>query len=414
MLPSHVVRRPARSAARRRGDRGAVLVHAAVAMMGLLAFSALSIDLGTLWVARAQAQNAADAAALSGGVALAYTDPADTAAAQAAARAIALEHRIWGEPIAPASLSMPADCPPDTPPGAGGCMNIVIERGTASGTPLPVFFSRLFGMGSTNLRASASAKVLLGNATPCPRPIAIPDRWIETHPTPDTWTDDDSYDRYDPSGIPIVLPPSVPDSYAPPDASAPGSGMTIADMRGVRITRTLADATTGQPLLAGHMIALDLARPGGHADAALRYEENLGSCRGLPMSIGETVPTVFPHRGYYTTTPILDLIGRDAGAYWDAGSQAIRGSDPQFVVSPRIVTVAVIDPDAFTQQNRSSGADPTVVIRNLIGLFLEEAWEAGGAVQVRGVIVPMAGAYDGDAPSLTDQSTFLRTVALVR
>ena len=58
--------------ARRPGERGAVLVHAAVAMTGLLAFSALTIDLGTVWVARGQAQNAVDAAALAGGISFAY------------------------------------------------------------------------------------------------------------------------------------------------------------------------------------------------------------------------------------------------------------------------------------------------------------------------------------------------------
>ncbi len=33
---------------------------------------------------------------------------------------------------------------------------------------------------------------------------------------------------------------------------------------------------------------------------------------------------------------------------------------------------------------------------------------------MRGVIVPLAGSFDPDAPQLTQQSTFLRTVAIVR
>ena len=48
------------------GERGAVLVHVAVAMLALIAFSALAIDYGALLVSRSQAQNAADAAALAG------------------------------------------------------------------------------------------------------------------------------------------------------------------------------------------------------------------------------------------------------------------------------------------------------------------------------------------------------------
>ena len=53
------------AAARARGARGG-LVHVALAMLALIAFSALAIDYGAMWVSRGQAQNAADAAALAG------------------------------------------------------------------------------------------------------------------------------------------------------------------------------------------------------------------------------------------------------------------------------------------------------------------------------------------------------------
>ena len=48
-----------------------------LALIALLAFSAFVIDYGVLWVSRGQAQNAADAAALAGAVALSYDDPND-------------------------------------------------------------------------------------------------------------------------------------------------------------------------------------------------------------------------------------------------------------------------------------------------------------------------------------------------
>ena len=48
----------------RERERGAVLVHVAVTLVGLVAFSALTIDYGVLWTSRRQAQNAADAGAL--------------------------------------------------------------------------------------------------------------------------------------------------------------------------------------------------------------------------------------------------------------------------------------------------------------------------------------------------------------
>ena len=62
-------------AARLRSENGAVLVHVAVAMIGLVAFSALSVDYGVMWSSRRQAQNAADAAAHAGAVSLAFDNP---------------------------------------------------------------------------------------------------------------------------------------------------------------------------------------------------------------------------------------------------------------------------------------------------------------------------------------------------
>src|SRR5262245_28680538 len=58
-------------------ERGAVLLHVAVAMLGLLAFCALVVDYGIFWAARRQAQNSADAGALAGAMGLAYDDPTD-------------------------------------------------------------------------------------------------------------------------------------------------------------------------------------------------------------------------------------------------------------------------------------------------------------------------------------------------
>ncbi len=82
-------------------QRGAVLIHVAVAMLGLLAFSALVIDYGIFWAARRQAQNSADAGALAGAMGLAYDDPtdfSDTGPAKLAARAAALANLVFGAP----------------------------------------------------------------------------------------------------------------------------------------------------------------------------------------------------------------------------------------------------------------------------------------------------------------------------
>ena len=66
-----------RASAERREERGAALIHMAIAMVAMMAFSALVIDYGIFWVARRQAQNSADAGALAGAIAYAFDDSTD-------------------------------------------------------------------------------------------------------------------------------------------------------------------------------------------------------------------------------------------------------------------------------------------------------------------------------------------------
>ena len=394
-----------------------MLVHVAVAMLGLLAFSALTIDLGSLWVARAQAQNAADAGALAGGVALAYVNPSDTEAARAAAAAIVQQHQVWGEAVGPASLETNAGtCPAGAPSIPGTCLQVRVSRGTVSGTPLPVFFSRLFGVNAADVAASASAKVMVGNAAPCVRPIALVDRWNDRYDrvAPGSgWTEADLYEGYDASGNPN-LPPGTGDAYDPPQASGPGTGITVADMAGVEIVRTIFDPHWPQPIAGGSMLALDLPRPGSEgAPETFRYEDNIASCSGVPLGLGESATAFYPHRNFYTIRPIEQLIDSDRNAIWDPTRRAVMNS--AFSVSPRIIILPVIDPDAFSRQVRTGTAVVEARVRNLVGFFVQGVSEsAAGEVQLRGVLVPTAGRFDAAAPQISEEAAFLRTVALVR
>ena len=112
-------------------ERGAVLVHVALAMLALIAFSALAIDYGALLVSRRQAQNAADAAALAGALSLAFDDPDDIPRAQAAAAAAG-----DGEPglgrravdLFPATDVQLVPCPPGAPGLPDTCIRADVYR----------------------------------------------------------------------------------------------------------------------------------------------------------------------------------------------------------------------------------------------------------------------------------------------
>ena len=76
-------------ASSRNNERGAVLIQVAVALLALLALSSFVFDYGVMWVSRGQAQNAADAGALSGAISLAFDSGTD----KPGARAKAIAHR---------------------------------------------------------------------------------------------------------------------------------------------------------------------------------------------------------------------------------------------------------------------------------------------------------------------------------
>ena len=57
-----------------RAQEGAVFVQVGIALFVLMAFNVFVLDYGVLWVARGQAQNAADAGALAGAVARGFDD----------------------------------------------------------------------------------------------------------------------------------------------------------------------------------------------------------------------------------------------------------------------------------------------------------------------------------------------------
>jgi putative Flp pilus-assembly TadE/G-like protein len=407
MLPSTHVARRSRQHGRglpgggRARERGAVVVHVAVAMFGLLAFSALTIDLGTMWVARGEAQNVADAAALSGAVSMLGVDMSTEdgrTAVRQAAEAVATQHRIWGEPV-DVGRSVQVTAGAGVCPGvAEDCVNVVICRTPACGAPLPVFFSRLFGMTANGVRAYASARAAAGNATGCPSPVAIPDRWVDSLSNPidrdaDHWPDNPVFDL----GV---------DAYQSPGPTGTGTSYT-RDMIGVRSYdwRRHYLQNASEPLGMLEFLSLDLREPGSAVPDIVQYRTNVLSCSGVPLRIGDQVPIFFGGREEIRQ-PFEELYDMDPRARWD-GSQIVDSAFPR---TPRVLTVAVFDPEDFVRQRLSGVARPQVTIRNFVGVFVEAQTEH----PLPGRLVPTSGSFDGGADTVDARAAFLRSIALVR
>ena len=92
-----------KTTSRSSSDRGAILLQVAIAIIVLIGFGAFVVDYGVMLVGRRQAQNAADAGALAGAIAMAFdaggwTDRTPTGPARSAAHLLALSHGIWWQP----------------------------------------------------------------------------------------------------------------------------------------------------------------------------------------------------------------------------------------------------------------------------------------------------------------------------
>ena len=210
------------ASATRRAERGAVLVHVAIAMIGLTAFSSFVIDYGILWGARRQAQNSADAAALAAATSLGYIDADDQTRARNAAVAAGTATWVWGQaPAVPPGDVTFDPCPSNAPPD-GLCVRVNVYRDQAHNNALPTIFGSLVGVLNQGVRATATAEVRFGMTTTCIKPIALPDKWIEHNPTDDPWTPTSEFNRYAKGAL---LTPA--DEFIPRVGNVTGSGYDL-------------------------------------------------------------------------------------------------------------------------------------------------------------------------------------------
>src|SRR5262249_48590318 len=122
----------------RNGERGAVVIQVSVFLVALMAFTALATDYGVMWVARGQAQNAADAAALAAQQSLAYDNTRDFAKFQRIGQAVGNSNSVWGQSpnMLTSDITFPA-CPPTLTWPADTCVQARVLRNQARGNALP-------------------------------------------------------------------------------------------------------------------------------------------------------------------------------------------------------------------------------------------------------------------------------------
>jgi hypothetical protein len=406
-------------------ERGAVIIHVGVALVGLLGFAALSIDYGVLWTARRQAQNAADAAALAGAVSLAFVDRNDVNRARLAAEAAGEANQIWNQApnIDPQNDIIIGTCPPGIANPLDLCVRANVYRNQQR-DPLPTFFAQILGIRQQGVRATATARVLIGNTARCMRPWALTDKWhdaLDTEPpvegTP-TWTLEDNYDRYYQNGPNRgQLMPGIVDCYHSALTNFNGPYMNnCAGGIGVTSFQTPQDAGTrvrlkpgnpAQALTAGWFFPIDLPRAHGPETGGDRYRENIASCNSLPVHIGDLLWTEPGNMIGPTNQGVSDLIDQDPSAIWNG--TAVVGGLYGVNNSPRIVPIPIFNVEAYHFQDKTSGRFQ-LQVTNILGFFVEGMQ----GQDVTGILLPYRAEYTPGGSEVVEDSAFLYSVVLVR
>jgi len=297
-------------------ESGISLIHVTALLFMLMGFSAFITDMGVVYVARAQAQNAADAGALAGAIARAFDETADPPSAAGVAYQSAVhaahQHTIVGEAPTPDVFWT---CPAFVP-STDRCARVDVFRDATHGsTTLPKLFSVVFPGSALKVRATATARVGNANHTSCLKPFMIPDKF----------TDANGNGIYD-----------AGDTYV-----APGY--------------TLMDVGTTLTLRAGN--PKDAAAPSTYYSTgdANEYPENITECR-ISATLGDT-QWMLPGRHQGPTEVNLGIL---------------------LANGPVTLIIAMFSPVEW-EANRNTGRFP-VIIENMMGFCVRPEDQLGSGV----------------------------------
>lgn len=361
-------------------ERGMSLVFVGVGFMAFLSATTLAIDVGMFMTARSQAQNAADAGALAGAVALVRNSYSDRSASGPAVQS-AMSTAIANDVIHGAPTVTPADVTfPLSPTGQDNRVQVNVHRPT-----LPTLFGQFFGVPSVNIEATAVAEAAPANAMTCVKPFMIPDKWIENQTGP--WDPDDDYNKY--GGPPKRELLAKPDTYV-----RSGDARTGYNYRDDTGRELMLRANNGENVSSSFYFSWKMPDDVG-GDF---YRENIANCNTSKIVRGTKIIQEPGNKEGPTIQGIEDLIAKDPDAYWDTSCKCVKGS--KFTgQSPRLFPIPLYDPEYYAD-NQANGRVADFVIANFLGFFVTRV--QGNAIYGR--VATITGIVDNTAEMAPDDS----------
>ena len=368
----------------RHDERGMTMAFVALGFMAFLTATTLAIDVGMYMSARSQAQNSADAGALSGAIALAFNDFDNRNAggpAVSAAISAAKANAMVGEApsVLPGDVTFPND-----PAGHPTRVKVAVYRNAERLNQIPTIFGRLFGVDAVNISAVATAEASQANAMTCVKPFMIPDKWTEASGTFDPLTS--KFEMYDNHNV--LLPVGSRDTYIP--ANQTGYTGYTDDDRGTELILRAGNGNNIEPTA-----YQSWSMPGNNGMIGSDfYRENISGCNKTIISINLDNPLYLTQEPGAVTGPtsqgIDDLIAKDPSATWDRGCKCVRGSNA--AISPRVTPLPLYDPKKYAE-GKANGRNADFWLANIMGFFIDRRV----GTQVYGYITPISGLINPNA-----------------
>ena len=383
-------------------ERGSTLVLYTVAMVAMMGFAALALDMGMLRKARAEAQRAADASALAGVAAIIQLDlpqaREESAAVANAKQAVDTNYMNGVRFDSASEITVQV------------IYDSVKVRTTVRRASVPTWFARVFGLNSFPVGAKAAAVADNVSGIACSKPLAIADFWQDAA---DEIVNGGDGDHWPDAAEDWSTYLSPPDFYIPANTGGDGLGTGLGSSWRDPVLRDWGMPIMIRPAVQagedyvcpGNLQGGKCYAPGwwGLWDAtgdpggdAIRDAFN--TCSG-PNAAGET-QTVEPGWKQGPASAVQNLWNDDPNAYWDENVRDPLTTKMGSVVSPkyganwraskRVWIVAVYSPDFPPVKNGRSD----IVFNNFMQFFF-----AGCTAE--GVTNPLPTDYSGACTNKT-------------
>lgn len=401
-----------------RAERGMSLALVAASMVVLLAVAALAIDLGMLYVARNEAQRAADAAALAGAYVFitsgctssggCYAGGSQETVARQQAETIGDSNTIVGQDATIEDSDITFSYPTSEEPQ----ITVVVERTAARGNAVPTIFAKMFGVFQSDVSASATAEAYNPSGAGSGSP-SVSDDCV----------------------APFLVPNCDPNHYNSPTgnentvcASGYPGGYFINPTNGaIENPATTPNGVIGQSwqLHYGNTGPSNGAAPSqwylvayGNSQSGSNLRNYISECTPTPISCGDTLQTYNGKSNGPVDQGVEDRI-HATGLGMNQGQDTIDTSvGPPFAItggsnnpnsllqgkvyygpSDSVVTVPVYNGSAL-----SSGGS-TVTVVGFMQLFLQDAQHSGTDDYVDAVVMNVSGCSSGVTTTGTASTT---------